>query len=159
MPENMLIVDHSKCSGCRTCEMACSLHKENKCSPRLSRNRVIRYDSKGINVPTTCAHCSKPYCMLVCPVKAISENSETGALIIDENTCVGCRACIVVCPLGQVNYHMERKVAVKCDLCDGSPVCSEFCPTGAISYGYVDDSLMEKRRDSFAKFIVEEGSA
>jgi len=158
MPEKMLNVDYSKCTGCRTCEMVCSLIKEGKCNPLLSRNRVIKFEAKGISIPTTCANCGKPYCMLVCPVNAISINAETAAVVVDETKCVGCRACAAVCPLGQASYHPERKVAIKCDLCEGDPQCVKFCPSGAISYGTIDQSLMSRRREFYAKILEEEVS-
>lgn len=157
MSQKMLIVDPAKCTGCRTCEMACSLYHEGKCSPLLSRNRVVKFEAKGISIPTTCANCSKPYCMLVCPVGAISVNAETGAVVVNEERCIGCRACAVACPFGQANYHPERRVAMKCNLCDGDPVCVKFCPSGAITYGTMDESLMAKRRAFFSKFVSEEG--
>jgi len=157
MAEKMLIVTPSKCTGCRSCEMACSLHREGKCSPQLSRNRVVKFEAKGINIPTTCANCSKPYCMLVCPVKAISVNADTGAVVVDETKCIGCRACSVACPFGQANYHPEKKIAFKCDLCFGDPVCVKFCPSGAIVYASMDEVLMAKRREFFSRFASEEG--
>lgn len=154
--QKMLIVTPSKCTGCRTCEMACSLFNEGKCSPLLSRNRVVKYEAKGISIPTTCASCTKPYCMMVCPVQAISV-APTGAVVVDENKCIGCRACSIACPFGQAHYHPERNVCMKCNLCDGDPVCAKFCPSGAITWGYMDDSLAAKRREFFSRFASEEG--
>ncbi len=155
MAQKMLVVDYSKCTGCRTCEMACSLYREGKCSPALSRNRVVKFEVEGVNVPTTCANCGKPYCMLICPMKAIVIDNRTGAVVVNEEKCVGCRACAVACPLGQANYHPERKVAIKCDLCGGDPQCVRFCPSGAISYQTMDQSLMNKRRQFFSRILQE----
>ena len=157
MALNALVVNAGKCTGCRTCEMACSLTHDGKCSPRLSRVRIIKWESQGVNVPSTCANCNTPYCMLVCPVGAVSVNSETGAVIMDESKCIGCRACSTVCPMGQAIYHPEKRTAIKCDLCGGDPVCAKFCPSGALSYTSVDQSLMQKRREFFKKVVFEGG--
>ncbi|MGQ9558686.1 MAG: 4Fe-4S dicluster domain-containing protein [Desulfurispora sp.] len=153
----MLLVDFRRCTGCRTCEMACSLHHEGKCSPLLARNRVVKFEARGISVPTTCANCSRPYCMLVCPVRAISLHPVTGAVVVDEQKCLGCRACALACPLGQAGYHPEKQVAMKCNLCDGDPVCVQFCPSGALRYGYLDDSLQNRRREFLARLLEQEG--
>lgn len=152
-----IVVDVHKCTGCRTCEMACSLIHDGKCGPELSRVRVVKWEAQGISVPVTCAGCTKPYCMLVCPVGAISEKAETGALVVDESKCIGCRACTMACPFGHAGFHLEKKKAIKCDLCDGDPACARFCPSGAISYASVSQSLMNKRREFFQKFIHEGG--
>ncbi|MGB9791134.1 MAG: 4Fe-4S dicluster domain-containing protein [Thermacetogeniaceae bacterium] len=157
MSQKMLFINPAKCTGCRTCEMVCSLYNEGKCSPLLSRNRVVKFEAKGISIPTTCANCSKPYCMLVCPVKAISVNADTGAVVVEETKCIGCRACAIACPFGQAHYHPERKVAMKCNLCNGDPMCVKFCPSGAITYETMDKSLAAKRREFFSKYASGEG--
>jgi len=146
MVSKSLIADSKKCTGCRTCEMACSQFHEGKSSPALSRTRVIKFDAKGKNYPTICNHCSKPYCMSACKSGAMSINAETGAVMVDEALCIGCRLCISACLYSQVSYNTEKKVAFKCDLCNGDPQCAKFCPTGAISYSDIDELLMQKRR-------------
>ncbi len=148
-----LVVNAGRCTGCRTCEMACSLWHEDKCSPRLSRVRVIKWEARGISVPAACANCTTPYCMLVCPVGAVSVQPENGALIMDGGKCIGCRACSTTCPLGQAIFHPEKRIAIKCDLCEGDPACARFCPSGALDYTTVDQSLMAKRRQFYKKVI------
>jgi anaerobic carbon-monoxide dehydrogenase iron sulfur subunit len=146
MSSKILLTEPSRCTGCRTCEMACSLYHEGKCSPVLSRTRVIKFESQGKNFPTICAHCSKPQCLAACSEGAISLNSSTGAVVIDDALCTGCRSCILACPHSQISYNREKKVAFKCDLCGGKPQCARFCPTGAIAFRDVDEYLMARRR-------------
>ncbi|BAF58790.1 MAG: 4Fe-4S dicluster domain-containing protein [Pelotomaculum sp.] len=153
MIHKTLLVDPAKCTGCRTCEMACSLRHEAKCSPLLSRTRVIKFEAKGLNFPTVCAHCSKPHCMTACTQGAIRVDEETGAVVINEALCSGCRACLTACPHGQVGFHPEKRVAFKCDLCGGDPNCARQCPTGAIKYSGVDQFLMARRRALLARSI------
>jgi len=146
-----LMVDPSKCTGCRTCEMACSLHHEKMCSPVLSRIRIVKFEAQGVNFPNVCSHCSKPQCIPACLQGAISLNDITGAIVINEELCTGCRLCIAACPQGQIAVHPEKEVAFKCNLCEGDPVCARFCPSGAIKFASVDEFLMAKRRERAVK--------
>ena len=41
----MLIVDHSKCSGCRLCEVVCSAKKNGAVNPTKARITVIKWES------------------------------------------------------------------------------------------------------------------
>lgn len=141
-----LFIEPSICTGCRTCEMACSLSHEGKCSPHLSRTRVIKYEALGMNYPMVCYHCSKPSCMAVCLEGAIKKDDATGAVVIDETLCKGCRTCITACPYSQISFNPEKEVAFKCDLCGGDPQCAKFCPSGAITYSDIDEYLMARRR-------------
>lgn len=143
---NMLMVEPSLCTGCRSCEMACSLSHEGKCSPTLSRVRVIKFEAQGKNYPTVCAHCAKPSCLSACTQGAIKIDPEIGSVVIDESLCNGCCACLAACPQSQISFHPEKKVAIKCDLCGGDPQCARFCPTGALSFVGIDQYLMTKRR-------------
>jgi carbon-monoxide dehydrogenase iron sulfur subunit len=141
-----LMVEPSLCTGCRSCEMACSLSHEGKCSPALSRVRVIKFDAEGRNVPSICAQCTRPECLSACAEGAIHLDAATGAVLIDENLCTGCRSCISACPHSQIGFHPEKRLAFKCDLCGGDPQCARFCPTGALAFVGVDQFLMARRR-------------
>jgi len=135
--ENVLWVDIEKCSGCRTCEEACSLKNTGQSNPTRSRIRIIRYERQGQFhnfIPMVCQQCSNPLCMEACPVNAISRNAETGAMVVDSDNCVGCRVCSMVCPIGGVSIDPVTNVAYKCDLCDGDPECVKYCYPEAISY-------------------------
>jgi carbon-monoxide dehydrogenase iron sulfur subunit len=135
--ENVLWVDIEKCSGCRTCEVACSLKNTGQSNPTRSRIRIIRYERQGQFhnfIPMVCQQCSNPLCMEACPVNAISRNAETGAMVVASDTCVGCRVCVMICPIGGVSIDPMTNVAYKCDLCDGDPECVKHCDPEAITY-------------------------
>ena len=76
------------------------------------------------------------FCIEACITGAMSRDPETGAVICDEDRCVGCWSCIMVCPAGAVTRGKARKVASKCDLCAGEdvPVCVAGCPNEALIY-------------------------
>jgi carbon-monoxide dehydrogenase iron sulfur subunit len=139
-----LMVESSQCTGCRTCEMACSLYHEGQCSPVLSRVRIIKYESLGKNFPSVCSQCSKPQCLKACDQGAITIDEKTRSVAIDQSKCTGCRSCLTVCP--HIGFHPMKRVAFKCDLCQGSPQCARFCPSGALIFSRIDEHLMARQR-------------
>ena len=54
------------------------------------------------------------------------------AVIINQNTCFGCGACIMSCPVNAIN--LIKRIAIvsspKCTACD---LCIFMCPVQAIS--------------------------
>jgi Fe-S-cluster-containing hydrogenase component 2 len=80
----------------------------------------------------TCLQCVDAACVKVCPVEALVRNAATGAVEVISARCVGCGLCVVGCPFGHMHFDSERHVAVKCDLCGGSPKCAQFCPNRAL---------------------------
>lgn len=144
--ENALIVDWRKCAGCRICEISCSLVHENICNPFLSRIRVIADEKRLFYFPASCAGCNDPVCLEVCPVKALSFHPNTGAVVVNEERCIGCKECAIYCPFGAANIHPITKKAFKCDLCNGDPICARRCPTGAITFGPIDVRIRKTRR-------------
>ncbi len=147
-----LLIDPSRCTGCRSCEMACSLYHEGECSPVLSRMRVVKYEALGRNFPSGCSQCSKPRCLAACRQGAIRLNESTGAVLVEESLCTGCRSCLVACPA--MGFNPVKKVAFKCDLCGGNPQCARFCPSGALTFRSVDEFLMERRREMADRVIL-----
>lgn len=143
----MLVVDYEKCTGCRNCEMACSVFHLGASNPTKSAVRIVKWETKGIDVPVVCQQCEDPACANICPVQAISRHADTGAMTVDYNLCVGCRMCIVACPFGAVAFDMDRRQVVKCDLCGGiEPWCVRFCEPGALSYLPPSVVSVEKKR-------------
>lgn len=121
-----IVRDYIRCTGCRRCEIVCSLHHEGKIWPEASRVRVFM-PFPGVEVPHLCAQCDDYPCVESCPVDALSVDTRTGAVIVDEETCTSCGNCIDACP-GKVPYlHPENDKVVICDLCGGDPECVKVC--------------------------------
>lgn len=121
--------DYMKCSGCRKCEIACSLYHENKIWPEASRVRVFMF-VPGAEMPHLCVQCDDYPCVESCPLKALSVNGKTGAVIVNEAKCTGCGICINTCPGKIPHLHPGRKRILICDLCDGKPECVKVCQEG-----------------------------
>ena len=133
--KKMLVVDHGKCTGCRSCEMACSVYHIRASNPAKSAVRVVKSEGAGLSVPIVCQQCEEPPCAAICPVEAISRNPETDAVIVDSDLCVGCQLCVVACPFGAFVLDRDLRQVIKCDLCGGAePWCVRFCEPGALAY-------------------------
>lgn len=83
------IIDINSCSGCRLCELICSLRKRSSCNPKKAYIKVIKNIKYKIYIPiftSSCDFCGgEPACLSVCPTKSISFISEhVAALEINE---------------------------------------------------------------------------
>jgi len=100
-----LVLDLERCDGCLDCAVACGAH--NALMPWQHWIYVVSYtddNRDGVNcLPVLCQHCSNPPCVKVCPVEARFKRQEDGLVLIDFDTCIGCKYCQIACPYG-VNY-------------------------------------------------------
>jgi Fe-S-cluster-containing dehydrogenase component len=148
LPEikKLITIEPDKCTSCRICEIICSQVKTGMCNPALSRIKVISDMVNGVDVPVLCLHCEEPLCRDVCPVGAIDVDLKSGIVKIKEDDCIGCRLCIMVCPYGGISYNPQTRKVMKCDLCDGDPMCVKYCEPKAISFTRADMASMKKKR-------------
>jgi Fe-S-cluster-containing hydrogenase component 2 len=144
----MIVVDPERCTGCRMCEMACSLYHEGVCSPSLSRIRVYGRHThrEELHIPVVCMHCADPTCVAVCPMTAFRESDAAGCVVSGE-PCIGCRLCFLTCPVGAIPFSPPPNAhALKCDLCGGDPQCVRFCQTQVLVYVPVTRAHQVKAR-------------
>ena len=138
--QKSLYLDSNKCTGCLQCEMACSYENYGVFNISKSRIKVFNFEHAGRKVPYTCTQCAEAWCLHACPVDAIKLDALTGAKVVNEATCVGCKVCTIACPFGTVNYNHDSGKVIKCDLCGGDPECAKACPTEAITYVDIDST-------------------
>ena len=119
----------AKCSGCRKCEIACSLFHEKRIWPEASRIRVFML-IPGIEFPHFCAQCEDYPCVKACPFNALSTSDKTGAVKVKNKACTACGKCIDACPGRIPHIHPTEKHVVICDLCKGDPQCVKVCQEG-----------------------------
>lgn len=132
------------CLGCRLCEINCMVkHSRSKRIIKAFKTEWsqitpgIRVEEKGkVSFALQCRHCQDAPCIAACIAGAMRRDPATGAVLCDEDKCVGCWSCVMVCPAGAVAPGKARKVASKCDLCGGDevPVCVANCPNEALVY-------------------------
>lgn len=146
MEQKILLIDPEKCTGCRICEVACSLHQEKECNPSKSRVHILKWEGLGVDVPMLCVQCDEPICEAVCPTAAIRRDAKTKAISIDHEACIGCRMCVMACPFGGITLDTVERRALACDLCEGDPICVKLCPTGALQYVSATRAILAKKR-------------
>lgn len=117
---------YANCSGCRLCEIACSLKHEGRIWPEASKVRVFML-VPGVEIPHLCVQCYDYPCVSACPFKALSVNDDTGAVQVETEQCTACGVCIDACPGKVPHMHPKMETIVICDLCDGDPACAEIC--------------------------------
>lgn len=149
--QKILFVDPEKCTGCRLCEIACSVHHEKVCNPSRARIHIVKWENSGLYIPMICQQCDTPICEIVCPMNALIRDEKTGALLIDESLCVGCKLCVMFCPFGGVGIGKNRKI-IKCDLCNGEPICVKYCIPKALQFIDANAINLRKRRVAAEKF-------
>lgn len=148
--------DNKRCTGCRTCEMACIDYKDLIVGRRFRRvidveggttveeNGVVRTDCFAYHISLSCNHCNNPACMGVCPTKAM-HRTEEGLVMVDVQRCIGCGYCTIACPYHAPSIDPELKRSSKCDGCverlrEGlAPICVEACPLRALEFGPMED--------------------
>jgi Fe-S-cluster-containing dehydrogenase component len=133
------------CTGCEACRVACG--NENAAGRDTGWRQVTTFNpERHPALPTrhlslACNHCEVSSCARGCPTGAYRRDAATGALLLDEAACVGCRYCSWVCPYDAPQYDEHRGVMTKCTFCahrleDGlAPACVAACPTGALATG------------------------
>ena len=174
---SMILVDYSKCTGCRICETVCSAynHKQEvkgKILPGLgnpfySNIRVYSFNP-DVDIPAICAMCPDNPCIKACPVppdpktgrKALYRDDKTLAIKNDPNRCIGCGSCVEACSVrgvGVIVPNLEtNKPEGMCNLCGGDPQCVKYCPYGALSLVEVsqDEEFYRMPPDIIAKELA-----
>ena len=157
--------DGTRCTGCKTCEMACKDYKDLDLGVayrkvyEVTSGETVR-DANGCFTSTctsyplslSCNHCDDPACTKVCPTGAMHKDAETGLVSVDADKCVGCGYCHMACPYNAPKVDRSKGHSVKCDGCaervaaGEKPVCVEACPLRALDFGDIDE-LREKYGD------------
>ncbi len=173
-----VIADPEKCIGCRTCMIACAVEHSNE-NIFYQNHEDINFNPKlevvktaQVSAPIQCRQCDDAPCAKACPHNAISK--QDNAVVVDKEKCIGCKNCMLACPFGAINLNdveqgrlvdlssipdnklfcLEKMVANKCDLCQGSedgPACVNVCPTKGLRIVSEDDlcsSIKNKRKSS-----------
>jgi formate dehydrogenase iron-sulfur subunit len=169
-----VLVDTTRCIGCRSCEEACaaahdlpvpdtadeSVMNEKRDTSTTQLTVVNRYQTdKGIIfVKKQCMHCGQPACVAACIVKAMKKNEE--GPVTWETNCMGCRYCMVSCPfdIPKFEYNSWNPKIQKCNLCweqgftkGETPACVDACPTKTLLFGNKRELVAEARRRIYAE--------
>lgn len=156
MPYQYIICDPDKCTGCQECELACSVTKHGMFNPLLARIRNVRIEPV-VMLSVACKLCEDPPCVIACPRKALSQDPETGIILVDEDLCDGCGWCIEACDFGAILLNPATKRVEICDLCadKDEPQCVKFCGKDALSLATPEVVAQKARRDAVTKLLQE----
>ena len=118
--KKLVVSDPDSCIQCGNCEDACSkaFYKE-----VFKGYSCIHVTDDGIKACNQCGMCAK-----VCPLDCISVN-KLGVSVIDKNECMGCCACVDICPQGVMVKSLDKPIASKCIACG---ICAKACPMGVL---------------------------
>ena len=145
----LFVLDLDRCTGCAACIVACNT--ENAVAEGLSWRRIHTFNHQRLatapvfHFTLACNHCLEPACLHDCPANAYTKDPATGAVVLDQDSCMGCRYCAWVCPYEAPQYNSAAGVMEKCTFCehrladDRSPACVTACPTDALRFEIEDD--------------------
>jgi len=168
MTRYAMVIDLNTCVGCNACMAACAM--ENQTPVWKNKWRTYVHDKEigtGEDIhrrffPRLCNHCSNPPCMSVCPTGATYQ-MDNGIVQVNEDLCMGCRACAMACPYdarydvtysdveqgrefyGEETYNRSRPSVDKCNFCaqrvenGQKPACVETCVGSARLFGDLDN--------------------
>ena len=158
MADYVFYFDASRCTGCKTCELACKdyhdlpvdyafrkVYEYSGGSCELDdRGVVVKNDVWTYYTSMNCNHCDNPACMEVCPTGAMHKD-DLGFVSVDHDKCVGCKYCQMACPYNVPAFAPELGQMRKCDGCSErvakgeNPICVDACPLYAIDFGPADE--------------------
>ncbi len=176
MAKVTMLIDTSKCTAFRGCQVACKQWWDLSASkttqtgsyenPRdLEPNTYTRitfheYESGGkqqwLFLKWGCVHCTNAACVDVCPTSALKQNT-AGFVSFERDVCNGCGYCAQACPFGvprmdTINALTGEAKASKCTFCQDritngmTPACVKTCPPGALSWSADRPAMLAKAK-------------
>ena len=114
-------VNHEKCTGCRLCEMVCSLYHLDVINPEKSAIRILKDDlNTSMNKVLVCRQCKNMKCL---DGESVDEESEKKQFLWKKKR-------VKRCPFDGLNVFGQA--AYHCDFCGGHPQCVSVCTSQAI---------------------------
>lgn len=143
--------DRDLCVGCGACVVACMDEKDVDLAAGEVGNRWLekmeQWENGVLSITyrnIACHHCKSYPCLPVCPTGAITRDEETGAVLVNQELCIGCRKCDEACHHHIPKFNSQGKMT-KCDLCylrlqaGREPACVKVCPLGALTLEEASD--------------------
>jgi Fe-S-cluster-containing dehydrogenase component len=173
-----LVIDLDVCVGCHACVVSCKEWNTGGYGAALSDqdpygadvsgtflNRIHTFEvvpeggeivgeageARIVHFPKSCLHCEQPACVEVCPTGASYKRAKDGIVLVNAETCIGCKLCSWACPYGAREFDDDAGIMKKCTLCidriynetlgeeERVPACVSTCPASARHFGDLGD--------------------
>jgi len=134
-------VDIDKCTGCRSCELACSafhsVPKYSSINPARSRIRVLMDEIKDQYVPIRAGDYTHAEC------------NGRNIYVIDGKEYSECAFCPASCPSRDYFKEPDSGLPLKCDMCESvpplsEPMCVQACEFDALTYEEREEEVVEE---------------
>jgi molybdopterin-containing oxidoreductase family iron-sulfur binding subunit len=107
-----MVLDLTRCIGCNACTVACKIENgtpDDHYWARVYTEETGTFpDVQTTYVPALCNHCADAPCVTVCPTGA-SFQRDDGIVLVNQDTCIGCRACMMACPYS-ARFYLRKGV-------------------------------------------------
>lgn len=157
------ILDLDLCSGCGACAVACMDQNDTNLAQEPALRRIYQLEDENCSeiryVSIACLHCQDTPCVIGCPTGAIFQDDDSGAVLVNEDLCIGCHSCAIACPFGIPRYSKESKLQ-KCNLCVEriqhglEPACVRICPVNALKFIPANEAMDEKEHKYINKIVI-----
>jgi DMSO reductase iron-sulfur subunit len=153
------LLDYKRCIECRACESACKQWNGVDTGIDVRFRRVQRSETgkfpgvRTLALSLACNHCEDPWCVKVCPTKAMWQRDD-GIVLVNQEKCIGCRLCEDFCPYQAPQYNARTRKIEKCTMCADridqglQPACVTLCPTGALQWGKWEEVSTKGERET-----------
>jgi len=136
-------VNVDKCTGCRSCEMACSafhaMPKYSSINPGRARIRVVKDELNDVYVPIRAGDYT--------PAECTGRHTYT----INGKEYKECAFCKASCPARDYFKEPDSVLPLRCDMCEddpplSEPMCVQVCDFGALTYEEREEEIGEEEK-------------
>ncbi|HZJ03914.1 MAG TPA: 4Fe-4S dicluster domain-containing protein [Nocardioidaceae bacterium] len=173
-----MVIDLRYCDGCKLCTVSCQRRHQLPDEQTWIKVNSTKDSAGGtFSMPVLCMMCENPPCVNVCPVGATFRTDE-GLTLVDQETCIGSRACMAACPYEARYFNwtepppvkrmpfpptpempvpQQKGTVGKCVLCADRlphgelPACVAGCPMGVL---YIGELVTDVAVNGLGKTVV-----
>ena len=92
--EKVLMADVDQCTGCKICELVCSMNRGGEYQPSQSYIRILRNKDLDVNLPALSVQCLQRFpectkCAEFCPAKCLRFVSVKEGVLLRKQTRIG----------------------------------------------------------------------
>jgi benzoyl-CoA reductase subunit BamC len=145
-------VDLDKCTGCRSCEMACSafhaIPKYSSVNPARARIRVVKDELRDVYVPIRAGDYT--------PAECTGRDTYT----INGKEYTECSFCRASCPSRDYFREPDSGLPLRCDMCEAEPplsepMCVQVCDFDVLTYEEREEEGTEEEKQEEMEIAFE----